>query len=50
MSKSQEYCNCCRNNCPIDDLQCRKGKEKREERLRKALEREQIVDAKQKND
>lgn len=34
MEEKKEYCTCCRNNCPIGDLQCRKGKEKWEKRQR----------------
>lgn len=35
MENTLEHCSCCRNFCPIDDLQCRKGKEKLAERQKK---------------
>ncbi|WP_180952162.1 hypothetical protein [Lachnoclostridium edouardi] len=34
MEHATEHCTCCRNFCPIGDLQCRKGKEKTAERLK----------------
>ncbi|WP_181995605.1 hypothetical protein [Clostridium sp. AM58-1XD] len=37
MEKIKEHCSCCRNFCPIEDLQCRKGKEKLAERLKKEV-------------